>query len=366
MVSATTSSRRSDVTTYAETAGEALPRPGGWTRTALAFAVFVVALVAAIIISLCVGRYSVSAGRALEILGAAILNPGAAIEGMDERIVLLVRAPRVVISALSGAALATAGVALQGVFRNPLVSPEVLGISQGAAFGGAFAISLGIWGLPLLAIVFGAGFSALVFVGLLARIDGRTEIITVILSGMVVGSLFSAFVSLLQFVADPNSSLPAIVYWLMGSFATATWDRVLIALPGLVLGIGVLWALRFRLNVLSLDDSEARSLGANPDRERWLVFALVALIVGCQVAVSGIVGWVGLVIPHAARLIVGYDHRRLLPATALLGAAFMVSIDTLARTITAAEIPLGVLTAIVGAPVFALLLRRHFREKDAR
>ena len=183
---------------------------------------------------------------------------------------------------------------------------------------------------------------------------------------MVVGSLFSAFVSLIQFVADPNSSLPAIVYWLMGSFATATWERVMIAAPGLLVGLAVLWALRFRLNVLSLDDTEARSLGANPDRERWLIFALVALVVGCQVAVSGIVGWVGLVIPHATRLLVGYDHRRLLPAAALLGAAFMVTIDTLARTVTAAEIPLGVLTAIVGAPVFGLLVRRHFRERTAR
>ena len=335
-----------------------------WSRTALSFAIFGVALLAAVMVSLCVGRYSVNAGRALEILSQAMLHPGRAIDTMDERIVLLVRAPRVVIAAMAGAALATAGVALQGVFRNPLVSPEVLGISQGAAFGGALAITMGIWGVPLLGIVFVGGFSALVMVGLLARINGRTEIITVILSGMVVGSLFSACVSLLQFIADPNSSLPAIVYWLMGSFATATWDRVLVSAPGLLIGIGLLWALRFRLNVLSLDDSEARSLGAHPDRERWLVFVLVALIVGCQVAVSGIVGWVGLVIPHAARLIVGHDHRRLLPATVLMGAAFMVAVDTLARTVTAAEIPLGVLTAIIGAPAFGLLLRRHFKDRE--
>jgi iron complex transport system permease protein len=180
---------------------------------------------------------------------------------------------------------------------------------------------------------------------------------------MVVGSLFSAFVSLLQFLADPNSSLPAIVYWLLGSFATATWERLGIAAPGLAVGIAVLWALRFRLNILSLDDAEAKSLGAHPDRERWLIFALVALIVGSQVAVSGIVGWVGLVVPHVARAIVGHDHRRLLPTSALFGATLMVVIDTLARTVTAAEIPLGVLTAIVGAPVFAVLIRHHYSEK---
>jgi len=330
------------------------------------FAVFTALLALSVLVSLCVGRFSVPVPRAIEILFSFITNPGRAIEAMDERIVLLVRTPRVVLAAFSGAALATAGVALQGVFRNPLVSPEVLGISQGAAFGGALAITLGIWGIPLLAVVFVSGLSALIFVGLLARIDGRTEIITVILSGMVVGSLFSAFVSLLQFIADPNSSLPAIVYWLMGSFATATWERVLISAPGLLIGMGLLWTLRFRLNVLSLDDAEARSLGARPELERWMIFGLVALVVGSQVAVSGIVGWIGLVIPHASRLMVGHDHRRLLPASAVLGAAFMVTIDTLARTVTAAEIPLGVLTAIVGAPVFALLLRRHYRDRSAR
>jgi iron complex transport system permease protein len=345
---------------------EHLPRQWGRPAVGTVLAILAVLLVVSILVSLCVGRFAVSAPRAIEILWSSLFAPGASGEAMDERIVLLVRAPRVMLAALAGAALATAGVALQGVFRNPLVSPEVLGISQGAAFGGALAIILGIWGLPLLGLVFAMGLSALVFVGLIARIDGRTEIITVILSGMVVGSLFSAFVSLIQFVADPNSSLPAIVYWLMGSFATATWERVLICAPGLLAGLALLWALRFRLNVLSLDDAEARSLGANPERERWIIFSLVALVIGCQVAVSGIVGWVGLVIPHAARLIVGHDHRRLLPACALLGAAFMVTIDTLARTVTAAEIPLGVLTAIVGAPVFGLLVRRYFREGATR
>lgn len=343
-----------------------LRRPSRTARLATIFAGSVALLLFTLLVSLCVGRFSVDAPRALDILLGAVSAPGAPVEAMDERIVLLVRAPRVLLAALSGAALAVTGVALQGIFRNPLVSPEVLGISQGAAFGGALAIIMGIWGFGLLAMVFAFGLLALVLVGTLARIDGRTEIITVILSGMVIGSLFSAFVSLLQFVADPNSSLPAIVYWLMGSFATATWDRLLIAAPGLVAGIAVLWAMRFRLNILSLDDAEARSLGARPDLERWIIFGLVALVVGCQVAVSGIVGWIGLVIPHAARLVVGHDHRQLLPASALLGASFMLIIDTLARTITAAEIPLGVLTAIVGAPVFALLVRHHFRERTAR
>ncbi|MBP1860499.1 FecCD family ABC transporter permease [Rhizobium herbae] len=332
-------------------------------RQTAAFAVLLVLLAVAVVASLCVGRFSVPAGRALELIWQGITDPARDLTEIDERIVLLVRAPRVLLAALAGAGLAVSGAALQGVFRNPLVSPDILGISQGAAFGGALAIMLGIWGFPLIAMVFLCGLAALILVGLLSRINGRTETVTVILSGLVISSMFSAVVSLLQFVADPNTSLPAIVYWLMGSFATATWDRTLVAAPGLVIGAFLLWMLRFRLNILSLDEAEARSLGANTSLERWLVFGLVAVIVGSQVAVSGIIGWIGIVIPHAARLIVGHDHRTLLPASVLLGAGFMVIIDTIARTATAAEIPLGVITALVGAPIFTLLLRHHYRER---
>lgn len=332
-------------------------------RQTLIFALLLALLVIAFTVSLCVGRFSVPPGRALELIWQGISDPSRELAGIDERIVLLVRAPRVVLAALAGAGLAISGAGLQGVFRNPLVSPDILGISQGAAFGGALAIVLGIWGFPLIAMVFFCGMAAVILVGLLSRINGRSETVTVILSGLVISSMFSAVVSLLQFIADPNTSLPAIVYWLMGSFATATWERTLVAAPGLILGSCFLWMLRFRLNILSLDEAEARSLGANTTRERWLVFCLIAVIVGSQVAVSGIIGWIGIVIPHAARLLVGHNHRALLPAAAVLGAGFMVCIDTLARAATAAEIPLGVITALVGAPIFATLLRHHYRER---
>lgn len=325
------------------------------------FAGLVMALLAAMLVALGAGRYALSVPRILEILWQTVM--GAGVEaGIDERILLLVRLPRILMAALIGAGLAVAGAALQGVFRNPLVAPQVLGISQGAAFGGALVIFAGAGGLLLVGASFGCGLAALAIVGAVARINGRTEVLTVILSGMIVGALFAALVSLLQFFADPNSSLPAIVYWLMGSFSTATWGRLAVALPGIVAGSVLIWALRYRLNLLALDDAEARSLGVRPDRERWMIFTLAALIVGTQVAVSGVVGWIGLVIPHAARLLVGEDHRDLIPASALVGAVYLVTVDTLARTMTAAEIPLGVLTALIGAPVFAVLLRRHFRE----
>jgi iron complex transport system permease protein len=324
------------------------------------------ALLGAVVVTgLCAGRFAIAPMRSLEILTAFVVDPSRPIAAIDERIVLLVRSPRILLAALAGAGLAVSGVALQGVFRNPLVAPQVLGISPGAAFGGALAILIGWSGFALLAMAFLCGILALVLVGLVARIDGRSEIVTVILSGLVIGALFGALISLLQFVADPNGSLQAIVYWLMGSFATATWQRAALAGPGIIVGAVVLLLLRFRLNVLSLDEADARSLGTDPERERWLVFGVVALIVASQVAVAGVVGWVGLVIPHAARLIVGHDHRALLPAAALLGASFLVCVDTLARTATSVEIPLGVLTALVGAPFFAVLLRRHHRERGA-
>lgn len=328
------------------------------------FGLMIAGLAATMLFSIGAGRFSVSVPRIAEILLNGILNPGTIPDEMDERIVLLVRLPRVLLAALSGAALAVGGAALQGVFRNPLVSPQVLGISQGAAFGGALAILFGYSGIVLLGMSFLLGLAALILVGALARINGRTEIITVILSGMVVGAMFAALVSIVQFVADPNTSLPAIVYWLMGSFSTATWARLGLAVPGMALGLLAVWLLRYRLNLLALEDSEARSLGVNPDRERWIVFAAISLMTGTSVAVAGIVGWIGLVVPHAARILVGEDHRALIPASALLGAAYLTFIDTLARTLTAAEIPLGVLTALIGAPVFGLLLRRHFREAN--
>lgn len=328
------------------------------------FGILVVALLASMLFAIGAGRFSVSAPRIVEILLTWLQNPGYAPEQMDERVVLLVRMPRVLLAALSGAALAVGGAALQGVFRNPLVSPQVLGISQGAAFGGALAILVGYSGVVLLGMAFFFGLAALVLVGALARIDGRTEVITVILSGMVIGALFAALVSIVQFVADPNTSLPAIVYWLMGSYSTATWARLGLAVPGLVLGLVMVFLFRYRLNLLALEETEARSLGVNPDRERWYVFIAISMMTGTSVAVAGIVGWIGLVVPHAARILVGEDHRALIPASALIGAAYLTFVDTLARTLTAAEIPLGVLTALIGAPVFGVLLRRHFKEAN--
>ncbi len=278
--------------------------------------------------------------RIAEILLAAILNPNAVPTEMDERIVLLVRLPRVLLAALSGAALPSAAPRCRACSAIRCLAPGARH-KPGCRLWRALAILFGYSGVVLLGMAFILGLSALVLVGLLARINGRTEVITVILAGMIVGALFAALVSVVQFIADPNTSLPAIVYWLMGSFSTATWPRLWLAVPGMGLGLFAVWLLRYRLNLLALEEQEARSLGVNPDRERWYIFIAISLMTGTSVAVAGIIGWIGLVVPHAARILVGEDHRALIPASALLGAAYLTLIDTMARTLTAAEIPLG-------------------------
>jgi iron complex transport system permease protein len=328
-------------------------------------ALFACLLATACVISLGLGRLGISPAAVIAILASKLFPVAPAWTPLDESVVTLVRAPRIVLAALAGAGLAMCGASLQGVFRNPLVAPQILGISGGAAFGGALAIILGVGGgLALIGSSFAFGLAAVVTVGFLARVDGRSEIATVVLAGIITEAMFNALVSLMQFLADPQSSLPAIVGWLLGSFATATWSRVWLAAPVILAGMAGLFLLRYRVNLLSLGDDDARSFGVRVGFERWLVFICVAMVTGGVISVSGIVGWVGLVIPHAARLIVGPDHRILVPASALLGGTYLVLIDTVARTATAAEIPLGVLTALIGAPVFAILLRRLYGKES--
>jgi iron complex transport system permease protein len=337
----------------------------GLAHLAIVYSMGAMLLLIAILFALCAGRFQIPADRALRIVANLIVPGQQSWTDLEARIVLLVRAPRALLAALAGAGLALSGAALQGIFRNPLVSPQILGVSSGAAFGGAIAILFGLSGVFLIGSAFLMGLVAIVLVGAIARVDGHSDTVVVVLSGIVVGALFSALVSLIQFLADPNSSLPSIVFWLMGSFSSTTWPRLWLAVPILATAAAVLSLMSFRINVLSLGDEDARALGLPVERDRWLVFVLVALIVGATVSVAGIIGWVGLVVPHAARLVVGADHRILMPVSALLGSAYLLFIDTLARSATAAEIPLGVLTALVGAPVFALLLRRARREEIA-
>jgi iron complex transport system permease protein len=242
------------------------------------------------------------------------------------------------------------------VFRNPLVSPFILGVSAGAGFGAALAILLFPWpyAVPLLAFVFGLLAVAMCYA--LARSYRAAP--TLVLAGVVVGALFTALLSLLKYVADPESKLPAIEFWLLGSLSGVSARDVWLLLTLFAPGAAVLLALRWRLNLLAVGDDEARGLGINTTQLRAVVVIVATLIAAATVAVAGIIGWVGLVIPHAARILVGADFRRVLPVSAALGACYLTLVDDAARTVTAAELPIGVLTAIIGAPIFALLLRR--------
>lgn len=327
------------------------------------------ALPALMLAALCIGRYALPLPRVLAALASVPLPAdwsaaSLGVAELEQRVVLQLRLPRVLLAALVGAGLAVCGGALQGCFRNPLVGPQILGISSGAAFGGCLAILL-FASLPaILGLAFAFGLAAIALVYLLARSQRRTTLLMLILAGVVVGAFFAALTSLATYFANPNDSLPAIVFWLMGSFATASWAKLAAVAVPMLAGIALLLALRFRLNVLSLGDEQAAALGVAVEPLRWSVLSGVALVVSAGVAVSGTVGWVGLVVPHVARMLVGADHRGLLPACLLLGGSFMVVVDTLARSATSAEIPLGVITALVGAPVFAWLLRRNAAPGD--
>ncbi len=270
-------------------------------------------------------------------------------------VVEVVRMPRILLVILCGMGLALSGATMQGVFRNPLVGPEIAGVSSGAALGGVIAILLSWPPLAVVALSFGSGLVALMMAFSLARLAGRSSTLALVLSGVIVGGFCSAFVGLLQSLADPMTKLPSIVYWLLGSFAGASYEKVSIVAAVTLLSGSTLLALRWRINLLSLGEDDARALGVPVESLRWLLMAFVAMMVAAQVSVSGGIGWVGLIIPHIARMIVGPDHSRLLPTSALLGGIYLLAIDDIARSLAPQEVPIGLLTSFIGLPIFALL-----------
>ena len=323
-------------------------------------------LCAVALVSMAAGRYWVPPNEILRILANEATSVFGG-EGLIRRtwtdqeatVVLDVRLPRVLLAFLVGGALSLGGACLQALFRNPLVSPDIIGVTAGASFGGVLVLTLGLSGGWMVGGAFGFGLAALAGVLLLGRLGGRDNaMLMIVLGGIVVAAFFNALVSFMTYIADPYSELPSIVHWLLGSIAAATYNKVLTALIPVAVGAAVVLALRWRLNVLSLGDDDAAALGVNPQRSRVLLLCAVALMTAGTVAVAGAVGWVGLVVPHLARLWVGPDHRVLLPASLLLGGTYLMLIDTLSRSITSSELPLGILTAIIGAPVFVALLAR--------
>jgi iron complex transport system permease protein len=317
-------------------------------------------LVVVVLLSLSVGRYPVPLATVLRILGALATGTGVASKNWTATeyvVVATVRLPRVLVALTAGFGLGLSGAALQGLFRNPLVGPQIVGISNGAAWGGVLGILLALPPAGIVGSAFLFGVVALAIVFALERVS-RGGTLSIVLAGVIVSAFFSALVGLAEYFADPERQLPGIVYWLLGSFAAATSQSAWTILVPTVVASALLILLRWRINLLSLGDEDAAGLGLPVHRLRWTIVGLVTAIVSAQVAVSGAIGWVGLVVPHVARRLVGPDHRRTLPTSALLGAIYLVAVDDVARTLTSQEIPIGVLTALIGTPVFAVVFAR--------
>ena len=342
-------------------------------RERLRFTLLLAGFVLVFLVSFAVGRYSVAPGKTCCILLDALLRragelanrlPFADAEwglapfwtSAEAAVVLNVRLPRILAAALIGAALSVAGVSYQGMFRNPMVSPDLLGASTGAGFGAALALllSMNYFAVTLSAFLF--GLAAVMLAYLISRRSRMDITLSMVLAGMMISSLFTSGTSLIKLLADTESQLPAITYWLMGSLTSVRGRDVRFAALPVLLGILPLLLLRWRINLLTLSEAEARSMGVDTRRLRLTVIFCATLMTAASVSISGMIGWVGLVIPHFCRMIFGYDYRRLLPASALLGGAFLMLVDDLARTIATSEIPLGILTSFVGAPVFLYLI----------
>lgn len=323
-------------------------------RFRLVMAGLVLLALAASLTALFAGRYGLPSSDIL----TALLHPET--HSPAASVVWDVRVPRILLALLAGAGLAASGAAFQALFANPLAAPDTLGVATGASFGAVLGILWG-WGafaIQCLSVLSGLAAIALVVLVSRTRTGGGGSILMIVLAGMVVGALFTALVSLVKYAADPQDVLPSITFWLMGSMTGATTSAILTGLPLLIAGGLVLWLLRWRLNAATLPAEEAASLGINVPLLRAAVILAATLMTASVVSLCGLIGWVGLLVPHAARLIFGAGNDRVLPASMVLGGIFLLVIDTLARTMTESEIPVSILTALVGAPVFILLMRR--------
>lgn len=323
--------------------------------------IFILILVMVFFISFGIGRYPVSVVQLLKVLLSKIFPIEKDWADTIDTIVFQVRLPRIIGAILVGASLSLSGAVYQGMFKNPLVSPDILGVSSGAAFGAALAIYLSFdtVGIQITSFIFG-----LISVGLVYLISTRIKedpIISLVITGVLVGSIFTALTSLIKYLADTDDKLPTITFWLMGSLSSISPRDIKAVVFPTLLGMIPLFIMRWKLNVLSLEEGEAKTLGLNTDRLRIVVIMCSTLMTAASVSISGMIGWIGLVIPHLGRMIVGPDYRILLPTTLLLGSTYLLLIDNIARGLTTVEIPLGILTSLVGAPFFIFLLLTNKR-----
>ncbi len=317
-------------------------------------------LLALFVVSLGLGRSSIPPQTVLGILGQQFFGLAGDFDAGQVTIVTNIRLPRIIAAVLVGSALAISGAAYQGLFKNPMVSPDILGASAGASFGAALSLLLDASNQIVQISAFCMGFVAVIITYFSSKRVGKGTNMTLllVLCGLIVGTLFQAFVSIIKYTADPDSKLPEITYWLMGSIAKVTWDSIKVFLIPYLLGAVPLLLLRWRLNTLAFGDAEAESLGVNVAALRAVLIVCATLLTSAVVAIAGVVGWVGLIIPHLVRFVTGPDNRVVLPLSLIFGAIFLVIVDTCCRSLMASEIPLGILTSVIGAPFFFIILLR--------
>ena len=313
-------------------------------------------LIILFLISLVLGRYPLSLSEIGRLLLSRITDIEQTWPDSAEAIFFNVRLPRVGLAVLVGAALSTSGAAYQGMFRNPLVSSDIVGASSGAAFGAALGILLGAGGSMISMSAFLFSGISVILVYMISRIMRQNQVLGLVLAGIMIGSIFNAGTSFLKLMADPNDQLPQITFWLMGSLNGKTLSELFYAAILILLGLVPLLGLRWKMNLLTMDEKEAQAMGVAVGPLRLVVIVCATLLTATSIAVSGMIGWISLVIPHFSRLLVGSDFRRLLPTSMLMGSCFLLIVDNISRLTFTAEIPLGILTSIVGAPFYLYLL----------
>ena len=334
------------------------PAPAIW----LPWAVAGVLLLAVVVTAFALGKFPIAPADLLRAVWARLSGTESGLTPAQETVVWNIRLPRVAAGLLVGAGLAAAGAAYQGMFRNPLVSPDILGVSAGAGLGAVLGIYLGLPLAVVQALAFVGGLLAVgTVVGVAGLVRRHDPVLVLVLAGIALGALLGAGISLIKILADPTTQLPSITFWLLGGLNAVTTADLAVTAPVMLVGLVPMALLRWRMNLLSLADEEAQALGISVVRLRLLLVAAATLSTAAAVSLTGIIGWIGLVVPHVARLLVGPNFARLLPASLLLGGGFLVATDTLARTAASIELPLGILTALVGAPFFLFLLARPGR-----
>lgn len=323
------------------------------------FAALLLIVTGLVIIAIGLGRYYISPIDVIKILLSKVIHIEPDWEAQAESVIFTLRLPRIFGALLVGAALSLSGAAYQGVFKNPLVAPDMLGVSAGACVGASLAILMQFGQTEIQIMAFAGGIVAVAAASFIPKMMRNHSMMTLVLAGVIVGGLMNSLLGLLKYLADPDTQLASITHWQMGSLSTVVWRDIACVGPVIFISAGILIAVRWRINIMSLGEGEARSLGTDIKKTRGLVIICATALTASAVCISGTIGWIGLVIPHLGRVITGPDNKKLIPVSAVLGAGFLLLIDTAARNLTSAELPLSILTGLVGAPFYFYLLVRQ-------